>query len=261
MWNKLSRCPLCGVGKYISSPSPSRESDECDFCKSIWRTRAIGQAVVIATDKGVSPLHQITPDLSIRGLGIGDSVDLSNALSTKYRYTNSHLDEYPFLDLTERVPDKIRNYFDFITCSEILEHVVPPVENAIQNLFDMLRPEGAAIISVPLIKVGSSGRYEYSGNTTDIHFGEEILEYYPGLKSFNLTDGELSWSNGSENFIDSNPELHGGTGLVLTFRRWSSESLKSSLREVGFRYIFEPSDIHVEGDFKLVDAGIIIAKK
>jgi 2-polyprenyl-3-methyl-5-hydroxy-6-metoxy-1,4-benzoquinol methylase len=46
-----------------------------------------------------------------------------------------------------------------LKCSDVLEHVVPPVENAFCGLSDLLKPNGVLIFSVPYILDGEYNEF------------------------------------------------------------------------------------------------------
>lgn len=52
------------------------------------------------------------------------------------------------LDLCETPPAELANRFDYIQCTEVIEHTLQPFD-AVASLFSMLKPGGMCFISVP----------------------------------------------------------------------------------------------------------------
>jgi hypothetical protein len=164
-------------------------------------------------------INEVTTDLSRLGLGIGDDWKLAKTLSQKFAYTNSFLHKFPIVDLLAP-PDSCIANFEFISCSDVLEHTPPPRTKAIIGLSQMLKPSGFAVISVPIKR--------------DIPF----QEYYPDSVSWNVIDGVLHWfDKDGRGFLDETPEFHGGEGLTLTFRQWTMKQLEDDLRLSEFTQI------------------------
>ena len=62
-------------------------------------------------------------------------------LADKFDYTNTHYDREPRLDFTEPHPGRAGAY-DFILSADVLEHIAPPVERALDEIHDLLKPYG-----------------------------------------------------------------------------------------------------------------------
>jgi SAM-dependent methyltransferase len=259
LFRRWQFCNLCGIGKYLVAVPIEREGSNCSNCSSVWRTRAVGQAISIGLGKSGVSLHDLEPDWSQRILGIGDSVDLASSLGKKFNYTNTHLDEFPILDLS-KISYDLHDMFDIVSCSEILEHVLPPVDTALENLYRLLKPGGFAVISVPLRRV-MNGIYKSNVNEDLVIESEETIEYYPGLISCKMEDGNLHWSNQEESFVDFSPEVHGGGDAVVAYRLWSIVDLIKRLKAHGFEDVFEPKTFWNDVSVGAYDAGILIARK
>jgi SAM-dependent methyltransferase len=186
-------------------------------------------------------INEIDTDLSRIGLGIGDDWKLARMLSQKFAYTNSYLHKFPKVDLLSP-PRSCIEYFEFVTCSDVLEHTPPPRKKAISGIFRMLKPRGFAVISVPI-------------KQDDI-----FREYYPDLFSWNVSDGELHWGDsGGGNYIDKHPEFHGGEGLTITFRQWNKKQLEDDLSLAGFsEVVFLPNMGFQHSD---KDIALVVARK
>ena len=161
-------------------------------------------------------IRAINSDMSRVGLGISDDWRLVRALSPLFAYTNSFLHQFPVVDICSP-PQEAIGKFEFISCCDVLEHTLPPRNVALMGLYQMLKPTGFAVISVPLIQ------------------GLKFAEYYPELSTWKTENDFVHWvdKDGHEH-IDQHPEFHGGEGLTLAFRQWTEEKLIEELKAVGF---------------------------
>lgn len=214
MWN----CLLCSTRNYGKAKF-DRESALCRGCSSTWRARAM--ALSIITSLGYEPkrLEDIHPDWSRVGLGISDDVELSSRLSTKFFYANTFFDTFPNLDI-RKIPNIACGAFEFVSCSDVLEHIDVDIKKAIRGISKLLKPDGFAVLSVPITHTS------------------ERLEFYPQLKTFNVLGETVKWvdKNGKK-FIDKFPEFHGGRGQNLAFRQFTDESFKEIILNNGFTSI------------------------
>lgn len=219
----------------------SREDVACTQCGATWRAQACMLSVLegLGYPEGAS----VSPDFSRYGLGISDDMTLAQRLFQLFMYTNSYYHQFPKIDVTSP-PAETRGQFEFIVCSDVLEHVPPPAEFALLGLHSMLRPGGFLVVSVPC------------------QTGPQTAEYYPKIVTWELSDDGLRWrdSAGSEHF-DPDPELHGGSGQTLAFRFWSVTDLAERLLSCGFSSVRYPSRLPPIDDsrFGVEEAGILIA--
>lgn len=208
-------CSICGY-RSLANPK-SIEDISCKICKCTCRAQVICRAVLTGlgypTD---SNIQRIEKDLSRVGLGISDDSMIVGALSPLFAYTNSYLHKFPIVDLCSP-PLECIGHFEFITCSDVLEHTPPPRMTPLAGLFQMLKPGGFAVISVPIRR------------------GFEFKEFYPNLTNWLIENGCLNWTDGDgHRYIDQKPEFHGGEGLTLAFRQWTEKKLVEDLHAVGF---------------------------
>ncbi len=186
----------------------------------------------------------VSPDFSRYGLGVSDDMKLAQRLFQLFMYTNSYFHQFPTVDITSP-PSETRAQFEFIVCSDVLEHVPPPVEFALLGLRSMLRPQGFLVVSVPC------------------QVNPESTEYYPNIVSWDLSDDGLRWTDlaGIDHF-DPDPELHGGSGQTLAFRFWSITDLADRLVRTGFSSVRHPSRLPPinNSQFDEAHAGILIAR-
>jgi len=207
-------CVVCGIENEVVRPS--REAMNCRACRSTWRARAMALSVLEALGYMDLSLNQVSSDFSICGLGVSDDPIIAKHLYNKFRYVNTFLHQVPSLDLCN-VTDEYRGVAQFVICSDVLEHVPPPVEKAISGLRSLVASGGVAVISVPHVEEGKTE------------------EYYPGLVEYEVREGRVYWqdANGRKH-CDEMPEFHGGSGLTLAFRLWSLADLRTSLLQAGF---------------------------
>lgn len=211
-------CILCGKLNRSTSQF-SRETMPCRKCKSTWRARAVALAVLHGLGYESKKFQAIAPDWSRIGLGISDDITLSSKLSTKFSYSNSYFDTYPYLDIRE-IPFRAKNQFEFVVCSDVLEHIDIDLPSAISGLRSLLKVNGFLVASVPIIK------------------DAKHKDFYPSMQTFTIIDDSVHWTDGQGGgHIDHNPEFHGGRGQNLAFRQFSNESFSSALNQAGFKEI------------------------
>lgn len=158
----------------------------------------------------------------LRGLGFSDWQGYAWRLERKFDYINTFYHQQPLLDIMAPPPPEFRGAFDFVICSEVLEHVPPPVSEAFDNLGLLLKPDGVLIFSSP---------YTREGPTALEHFPDlyeyEILERDNGPVLRNVTrDAEVQTF---EDLI-----FHGGDGATLEMRVFTRSSLIGEFLRAGF---------------------------
>jgi SAM-dependent methyltransferase len=156
----------------------------------------------------------------IRGIGMSDSAELAEKLAQKLDYTNTFYHQAPRLDINNPDPVDCGRY-DFILSSEVMEHVPPPVEDAFQNLFHLLKPEGLLIMTTP---------YTLGGKTK---------EHFPDLLDFTLarlSEKTVLVNRRRDGAIEIFEDLvfHGGPGSTVEMRVFTEESLRENLLRAGF---------------------------
>lgn len=198
----------------------SREIVTCRSCGSTLRFRSFVGALQERLTGRIEPLTKSAPNKKIKGIGMSDANVYANLLSEKFDYVNSFYHQEPHLDITN--PDaKWLNKFDFVTNSDVMEHVAPPVSAAFSALRTLLKPNGYLVVSVP---------YSLAPNT---------VEHFP-----NLHDYEIIGSNALRTLRNvtedgrvetfTNLVFHGGDGATLEMRLFSEQGLIRALVEAGF---------------------------
>jgi hypothetical protein len=152
-------------------------------------------------------------------------------LSLKFSYVNTFYHKFPILDI-KKPPSELKEYADFLTCSDVLEHVIPPLALNIRGLYEILKPGGELIVSVPIVREAG-----------------ETIEHYPGIQDYKVEkveNGYRVWGIfDSGNRLINNPIFHGGPGNTLELRRFSKQGFRSSLTKEGFIIVEE-----IDGDLE-----------
>jgi len=208
--------------------------------------RAALMTLMIGLKYPPAPLPGLTADWSRRGLGLSDVPPLVPALASRFSFTNTYYHQFPRLDIA-RPPDDLLGQIEFIVCSDVLEHVPPPLDAALAGLFACLEPGGFAVITVPV-----------GGEATD--------EYYPGLTDVEVATspaGEVvRWTDAAGiRHTDTAPEMHGGAGLTLAFRSFSARDVRSRLLAAGFVSVWEPPPMPELGVPHVANPGIFLSHK
>ena len=213
----LFTCVVCG--RMSRAGVPGRESMQCDRCGATWRARAMVLGVLQSLGHSNITLSDVQEDWSIRGLGTSDDIKIAKKLGNKFDYVNTYYHQGPKLDLTE-VDPQWRETARFIICSDVLEHIPPPTNIALEGLYSLVAPGGAAIVSIPYATAETSH------------------EFYPNLDRYEIQDNQVVWHDTmGQRHVDTNPEFHGGAGQTLSFRVWSLSRFEEALLSVGFSRI------------------------
>ena len=104
-------------------------------------------------------------------LGVSDRKHTKQTLQKFFNksYTNFHYHVDPGLDITQ-VPKYLLGIADVISCSEVLEHVQPPIQIAFAGLYSLLKPGG------------DLGDFSPPTSAGNIH-----QEHFPVMSSYTLT--------------------------------------------------------------------------
>jgi SAM-dependent methyltransferase len=236
-------CILCGRVHGGRPEEVDREGALCEGCGSSWRNRACTLLLMLGLGYEPQSFSDLPQDWSRRGVGFDDAPAIFSILPTRLSYINTHLGRFPDLDLIEP-PAQARAAFEFALCSDVLEHVVPPVERGFKGLASILRPGGFAVLTVPVAPASAT------------------VEHYPGLTAFEELDGPtVRWCDADGQWhTDLSPEMHGGTGLVLAFRQFGLQDLIASLGRAGFGEVIECPPRPDLGVFPLAGAGVLLAR-
>jgi SAM-dependent methyltransferase len=156
---------------------------------------------------------------SVRGFGIGDSDIYSGRLKSHFSYTNTFFDREPSFDLTRPDENEFGKY-DFVICSDVLEHVPQPLDLALRTLAGLLKPAGVLILTAPYT------------------LAEGTVEHFADLHETGLAeiDGKTVLVNRSADGgyqVFDQLVFHGGQGSTLEMRVFSEADLRAMLIAAG----------------------------
>lgn len=173
------QCPNCNTGfrkmfkcgqeeavleKYQVIGSGIRENCLCPRCYSIDRERLIYLYLSKKTNifsENIKLLH-IAPRQSLRKI-FKNSHNITYYQGDKYEEGYHYPKDVIALDITEL--NYKDNYFDVIICNHVLEHI-PNDFQAMKELYRVLKPNGFAILQVP-ISLKLNETFEIKSNTAE----------------------------------------------------------------------------------------------
>ncbi len=214
-------CNVCGKGNSLIASSFQRETGACGSCGANVRFRSIAAVLTQRLFGSTKVLAHLAPNLGISGVGMSDAPCYAAHLQGKVNYTNTFYHCEPHLDISQ--PEvALLGQNDFVISSDVFEHVAPPIQQAFDNLYRLLKPGGAAVFSVPF------------------SLEDETREHYPNLYRFAISEdlaGEWVLNNETatgelEQF--RNLVFHGGPGSTLEMRLFSLAALKRHFEAAGF---------------------------
>jgi hypothetical protein len=214
-------CNLCGTANDVPLGGFHREIASCHECNSTPRFRGIVYALSVALFHQPIRLDQFPVDKRIRGIGMSDWEGYAAGLARALNYTNTFYHAEPRLDVTDDEDWKKFCDLDFMICSEVFEHIVPPVERGFRNLRRMMKTGGTMIFSVP---------YTNAPSTT---------EHFPGLHKYVVQKFEDKWivlnrtKTGTWEVYED-VLFHGGPGTTLEMRVYAEGDLMHHLRGAQF---------------------------
>jgi SAM-dependent methyltransferase len=223
-------CNVCGRWNYLPPRRLTREDGHCTRCRCYGRLRSVVYAVSAHFSPDEIVLARMKPRKDVRGVGCSDW-GYDKLLAAKFDYVNTFYDHQPRLDLRDvdwsRWPPES---VDFITCTDVLEHVEPPIEQTFDNMRRLLKPGGVAVLTVPASLAPATHE-----NFHDLHQWRIETEGERQVIVNRRRDGTI------ERFDDL--RFHGGEGLTLEFRRFSRQGLIDNVHGAGLRVaaIYEKS--------------------
>jgi SAM-dependent methyltransferase len=226
-------CNLCGA-RNRADRFPT-ELPSCD-CGSNVRIRALIHLLSLELFGRSLPLIEFPRLKAIRGLGMTDSAIYETRLADKFDYTNTYYDREPRLDFIEAHP-QLYGTCDFILSADVLEHVAPPVNRALDEISKLLKPNGFLVATVPCPVT-------------------EVKEHFPDLHQYRLVPlGEtiVLINRRRDGHLEITDELafHDGPGSTLEMRLLSTVDLRNGLLDGGFREVE-----FLNGD--LVQIGVVL---
>lgn len=216
-------CNICGSGQCLPAAGFHRELAQCTHCGSTPRFRGVVYALGQHLAQGGRALVDWPTLPECRGLGMSDWEGYATLLSRCCAYENTQFDREPRFDIRQKAPSR-EGVYDFVLCSDVFEHVAPPLEPAFSNLFSLLRPGGLLVFSVP---------YHRAGTTQ---------EHYPGLQTYEILSFQgqpILVNRDAQGTLQVYDQLvfHGGSGATLELRLFTEEDVVHHLRDAGFEAI------------------------
>jgi SAM-dependent methyltransferase len=225
-------CNLCGTAGIAETRGWPRDTATCRGCGSAARFRGLADLIGRELFGSAAPLHTLPVRPDLTGVGMSDPLPLAALLGRRMAYANTYYHCEPRLDVC--APGDHAGRYDLVVCSEVLEHVPPPIEPAFTGLHDLLKPGGLLVFSVP---------YRPDGET---------VEHFPELHDYEiaLRDGEHVVRNTTrDGRLEEHRGLvfHGGPGETLELRFFALPDLLARLEAAGFvdvRVRHEPNFAH-----------------
>jgi SAM-dependent methyltransferase len=221
------RCNVCGTwGTLDLEGNLDPEGAICGGCSSNIRVRKVAQLVSDALFGRTFVLNEFPETPGVLALGISDSPAYAEFLKRAVPgYTNTQFDRAlvnettPFFDVVHPSTEFI-GIADFVTCSEVLEHIEPPVQRAFDGLYSVLRPGGTLILTVPYTL-------------------ERTVEHFPDLYQWRITRRGakrvlMNRTRDGETQEFTNLRFHGGGADVLEMRVFGFEDILEHLKAAGF---------------------------
>jgi len=213
-------CNICGAHTSSHMDTIDREIRSCTECGSTVRMRHLMQILAQSIYKRDVTIDEFLIRKDIKCLGMMDPQEFATPLAEKIDYINTFIDREPFFDIYNISHEK-EEQFDFVICSEIFEHLSPPISHAFLQLKRLLKPGGSIIFTVPY------------------NFEETTKEYFPDLFDYSLCHDDNGYyliNKTKEGSIQVFRKLnfHHGEGLALVKRDFSRSGLIQNLIEAGF---------------------------
>ena len=210
-------CNVCGA--YNEVEHFATEPASC-ACGSNVRIRALIYLLSTELFGRALTLDEFPTLKSIRGIGMTDQHCYASRLAQKFDYTNTFYDTEPRLDFNER-NEELENTCDFLLSADVLEHIAPPIDRALETACRLLKPAGFLALTVFC-------------NPQD-----QMKEHYPELHDFRiarLNDSLVIVNRRRDGTVEihENPIFHGGPGSTLEMREFGISALKAALLSAGF---------------------------
>ncbi len=221
-------CNICDAVNSAALDQLRREEPSCTNCGSTVRMRSIIQILTTELFGQSLSISEIAPERpDIKGIGMSCWDGYASRLAHRVAFRNTYYHQEPRLDITD-IPDEMVGTLDFITSTDVFEHVAPPVSVAFDNARRLLKPDGVFVFSVPYQILPWRQR--------------ETTEHFPNLHDFRIEgSGEqrVLTNITRDGAIERFDQLifHGGEGSTLEMRMFSRTSLLRELKHAGFNQI------------------------
>lgn len=212
-------CNICGAESVFAPDGDWREASSCAGCGSSVRMRSMVHCLLWGLDTSERVLARLRPS-SLVGIGLSDWSGYAEPLARAFDYTNTYYHQEPRLDVCAPGPEW-KGRCDFMMSSDVFEHVPPPASRAFDGAFEVLKPGGLLVLTVP-----------FADN-------DETIEHYPDLKDFAVLQhrGEYILVNRNVDgafSLHADLVFHGGPGSTLEMRLFSRQGVIDALETAGF---------------------------
>jgi hypothetical protein len=216
------RCNICGTLCQEPMGNLQREVPSCKRCASTLRYRSLIHLLSVGLFGQSLLLRDFPRRMDLVGIGMSDWEPYAEILRKRLGYTNTFYDQEPRLDICD-IPREEAGKYDFILCSDVFEHVLPPVSRAFHNLYALLKADGLVVFSVPCLH-GPNLR---------------TLEHFPDLHRYEILEegGQRILRNTTrEGQVQVFRDLcfHGGPDRPLEMRLFSESDLRDHFLRAGF---------------------------
>jgi hypothetical protein len=214
------QCNVCGSFNLVPRSRLDREISSCRQCGSSVRFRCIVHLVSTALYGKSIPLPDFPPDPAISGAGLSDWGGYADPLAQKFDFSNTYYHMEPRLDIVAPPPAMLGS-LDFLTTSDVFEHVPPPASRAFAGSYALLKPGGHLILTVPFVDMPAT------------------IEHYPEMRDFGIVQfGDdyvvVARNADGSTTLHPNPAFHGGPGQTLEMRLFALNDLLRLLKDAGF---------------------------
>src|SRR5262249_49660154 len=196
-------CNICGTWNEVEV---FRTEPPSCACGSNVRIRALIHLLSLELFGQSLRLTEFPRLKAIRGLGMSDHEGYARILADKFDYTNTYYDREPRFDFTQPHPE-LAGAYDFILAGDVIEHIAPPIERALEEVCRLLKPHGLF------------------GLTIYCSPADKMREHFPDLHEFRvvpLGKSEVLINRRRDGVLEIRDDLvfHGGTGATLEMREF-----------------------------------------
>jgi SAM-dependent methyltransferase len=217
-------CNICGTRmEEFPFAQLDRELVSCTNCGSTVRWRSIIHLLSLGLFGESIQLGDFPVNKSIIGIGLSDQPVYAELLERKFSYTNTFIHQEPLLDIVAPSADLIASQ-DFVISSDVFEHVMPPVARAFEGAFELLKPGGHFVLTVPFVDM------------------KETIEHFPDVKDYQIVRFDDQYvmvlrDHGGRLSLRTDLVFHGGDGDTLEMRLFARGDLQRQLEDCGFENI------------------------
>lgn len=214
-------CNICGA--YNEVETFATEPASC-ACGSNVRLRALIHLLSMELFGASLVLADFPRIKAVRGLGLSDQESYAQILADKFDYTNTFYDREPRFDISEAHP-QLAGAYDFILMADVVEHIAPPLDRALEEACRLLKPRGVL------------------GITVYCHPSDQMREHFPELNEFRIVPlggSQVLVNRRRDGTLEVRDDLifHGGAGATLEMREFGITALEKHLLAAGFREVF-----------------------